>query len=46
MLQHEKTLAVATFEGLIRELCERAEEERRAAEARLQALRADRDPPG
>lgn len=46
MLQHDKTLAVATFESLIREMCQQAEEELSATRARLQALHADRDPPG
>ena len=46
MLKHDKTLAVATFEGLIREMCDRAHEELDATRARLEALQADRDPPG
>lgn len=46
MLKHEKTLAVSTFEGLIREMCAQANEELDATRARLEALQAERDPPG
>lgn len=46
MPKHDTTLAVATFEGLIEEMRARASAELDATRARLEALNAERDPPG
>lgn len=46
MPKQEKTLPIATFEGLILEMCARASAELDATRARLEMLGAERDPPG
>ena len=43
---HEKTLPITAFQRLLEELCARATAELRATRARLEALDAERDPPG
>lgn len=46
MASHEKTLPIKAFQSLLEEMCERAAAELHATRARLQALDAERDPPG
>lgn len=46
MAKHDTTLPIAAFAGLIDEMCVRASEELDATRARLEALGAERDPPG
>lgn len=46
MPNHEKTLPITAFQGLLEELCAMAAAELLATKARLEALDAERDPPG
>ncbi len=46
MATHTTTLPIAAFAGLIDEMCAQATAELDATRERLQALDAERDPPG
>ncbi|MBI1948189.1 MAG: hypothetical protein HYS27_21040 [Deltaproteobacteria bacterium] len=46
MPSYEKTLPITAFQGLLEEMCAAAAAELLATRARLEALDAERDPPG